>query len=160
METGTYQGDMVEACKCHFFKIVSIELDDRLHARACSRFRDDGNVVLLQGDSGRVLRKFLKGHTEPALYWLDAHYSDGETARGSLDSPVVAEVESILELGTPEDVILIDDARLFGDSASGYSGYPSIPRLQEMVRFQRPTWHVYVKDDVIRIHDEHLAANR
>ena len=31
----------------------------------------------------------------PALFWLDGHYSGGDTAKGELDTPVSAELESI-----------------------------------------------------------------
>ena len=53
IETGTYQGDMVEAQKTKFEKIISIELGVELSKKAQKRFKNDKNITILQGDSGK-----------------------------------------------------------------------------------------------------------
>src|SRR5690606_18181920 len=75
VETGTYLGDMVEAARSEFRRIYSVELDGELYRRAVERFRGRGNVVVLRGDSVAVLPKLLQRLNEPALFWLDGHYS-------------------------------------------------------------------------------------
>jgi hypothetical protein len=48
------------------------------------------------------------------LFWLDGHYSEGITARGDEDCPVLYELFHIFsQRWFIEGVVLIDDARLF-----------------------------------------------
>lgn len=154
VETGTYRGDMVDAQKRRFRRIFTIELDDRLYERAVARFRSDRHVVVLHGDSGRLLPEVIRRLEGPALFWLDGHYSGGVTARGDSDTPVVQELAAILadpgsQLADPgsQHVVLIDDARCFGSG-----DYPSIDEIVRQVQVARPGWDVHVEDDIIRIH--------
>jgi hypothetical protein len=103
-------------------------------------------VTLLQGDSGEVLASIVAQLESPALFWLDAHYSEGNTARGSLETPVRRELEVILR-SPPDHVILVDDARSFGTG-----DYPSLDAVQALVEELRSGWKCYVATDVIRIH--------
>jgi hypothetical protein len=147
IETGTYRGDMVFAQRRRFRRIFTIELDDRLFERAVDRFRDHGNIVVLHGDSGQVLPTLLESVRWPCLFWLDGHFSGGITARGDLETPVILELAAILRHPIAEHVILIDDARCFGQG-----DYPSIEALRDQVVAARPDWSLDVRDDVIRIH--------
>lgn len=147
VETGTFEGAMVQAQRRRFDRIVSIELDPALHEEATRRFSSEPHIRLLQGDSSVVLEKVIAEIGEPCLFWLDAHYSEGRTARGSSDTPVAHELDLILRRGR-DDVILIDDAREFGSSPS----YPTLEEIRDQVRETRPTWVVEVAEDVIRIH--------
>jgi hypothetical protein len=45
-------------------------------------------ITVLQGDSGNVITRVMQEVFQPVLFWLDAHYSGGITARGELDSPI------------------------------------------------------------------------
>ena len=121
VETGTLFGDMTRAQRKRFHKLYSIELDDYLHRRAKKRFRNCTRIKLLQGDSGEVIKRVLTEITEPTLFWLDAHYSDGITAHGDENTPIFKEIESILKHKLKEHVILVDDARDF----NGSNGYPT-----------------------------------
>ena len=158
VETGTFQGDMVAGTRRHFSRIITIELENSLFGLARARFGPYPHIEVLHGDSGTILQRVLEEIDAPALYWLDAHYSGGVTARGSIDSPVVAELQTILDGGTPSDVVLIDDARLFGDTSTGYSGYPSLGEVQEVVDSHRPTWVFEVQEDIIRLHPREEGA--
>src|ERR1051325_5231200 len=57
IETGTYRGDMVNACLGTFARIVSIELDRVLFQEARRRFAAYPHVSILCGDSGQVLKE-------------------------------------------------------------------------------------------------------
>lgn len=148
IETGTYLGDMVEAQKKNFKKVYSIELGNDLYNEALKKFEHDDNVTILQGDSGDVLMGLLPQIDEPAVFWLDGHYSEGFTAKGKLDTPVLAELELILAHVIDDHVILIDDARCF----NGRGDYPSIEDLRNLVNAKRPGLQFSVRDDMIRIH--------
>jgi hypothetical protein len=147
VETGTYQGDMVEAMKQRFRQIYSIELGEGLHAEARSRFKKDRHVRLLCGDSGGLLGDVMNLLDGPALFWLDGHYSGGDTARGASDTPIYRELHHILGQPARKHVILIDDARCFGRD-------PSYPTLQELKTFISSTGakvEIDLRDDIIRI---------
>jgi hypothetical protein len=130
VETGTYLGDMVEAMKNSFEKVYSIELNEDLYKKAKARFVHNNNVFVLQGDSSEVLPTVLKTIIEPAIFWLDGHYSGGITSKGNLDTPIKKELESILNESIKNHVILIDDARLF----NGTNDYPTYSEVTETVR--------------------------
>jgi hypothetical protein len=147
VETGTYRGDMVDAVKGDFEQIYSIELGMELFHQAQRRFAGDGRIILLQGDSGEVLRDLLARIDRQALFWLDSHFSDADTARSSLITPVRRELALILEHPLAHrHVILIDDARLF----NGEDDYPTMDSIKSIVRSSGFDGFV-VKDDIIRI---------
>jgi len=74
VETGTYTGEMVQAMSGHVDRLISMEVDPQLHARAAMRFSGQRHIRLLQGDSAVLLPGVLESLTEPALFWLDGHY--------------------------------------------------------------------------------------
>ena len=146
IETGTYQGDMVEAQKSRFGRIISIELGQDLFEKARKRFDKDKNVTIAQGDSGKVLPLLLENVDRPAIFWLDGHYSEGITARGEKECPIFEEIEAIFSKKNLNHVLLIDDARLF----TGQGDYPSIEELTEFIKSKNPHYEVEVKHDIIR----------
>src|SRR4051812_24567471 len=75
VETGTFLGDTIDYFKHKFNKLYSIELSEDLAARAVKRFEAQNNVSIIQGDSGKVLETLIPSLKEPALFWLDGHYS-------------------------------------------------------------------------------------
>lgn len=147
IETGTYLGDMIEAVLDTFSRIISIEIDPSLAGRAKKRFSRYSHVFVLQGDSSQLLPPLLRVTTERCLFWLDAHYSSGITAKGDRETPVMRELQCILR-HPAEHVILIDDARQF----VGQNDYPTLEAVHGLVNDMRPGWTVEVKDDIIRIH--------
>ena len=146
VETGTYYGDMVEAMKRRFSRIYSIELSKELCERAAKRFRGDGHVMIIQGDSGAELGKLVRSIDQPALFYLDGHYSGGITAQGTKWTPIYEELAHIFG-HDPRHVIVIDDARCFGRDPD----YPTLEALREFIRSKRPGARVEVEDDSIRI---------
>lgn len=148
IETGTFQGRMVAASRDSFDSIYSIELDEDLYQAACDHFKMQPHIHLIQGDSGLELARLLADITEPSLFWLDAHYSGGITARGDQDSPIQKELQTILRHPTSDHVVLIDDAHEF----VGNGSYPSLDELRRMMESHKPEWVLYDKDDVIRMH--------
>jgi hypothetical protein len=141
-------GDTVYALRHDFERLISIELDPELAAHARQRFKRHSNITILQGDSSVVLPELLSALHDPALFWLDAHWSGGITARAEIDTPVTREIEAILRHPFDCPVILIDDARYFGVDA----GYPTLESVCEQVLRSRSSWICSVQDDVIRVH--------
>lgn len=152
VETGTFRGDMVDAMKDRFEAIYSIELSPRLCALARRRFQRSPHIRILGGDSGNLLPQILAGISAPCLFWLDGHYSGGDTAKGETETPVVGELRTILSHRFPDScgqhVVLIDDARCF----DGTHDYPRLDQLQELTAALCPGREFLVAEDVIRIH--------
>jgi len=147
IETGTYTGAMVSAQLKNFKQIYSIELSETLFADAVKKFENDKNVSILHGDSGEILIDLIKQINEPAIFWLDGHYSAGITAKGKKECPIYEELNAIFN-GKPFDhVLLIDDARLF----IGANDYPTQEEIFATIKAHRPNSEMYCKDDIIHV---------
>jgi hypothetical protein len=146
IETGTYRGETTLALRQVVRRCVTIELDPVLHAGASEIFAGMSDVELLLGDSGALIRDVLAGLDEPALFWLDAHYSGTGTARGIEDSPILGELDSILSHRIRDHIVIVDDAREF----IGENGYPTIRHLARFVESRG--YYIRVRDDLIRLY--------
>ena len=147
VETGTYKGGTIDALRHRFRRIYSIELDDALYARARARFAGLSHVTILHGDSAQVLPALLGELTDPALFWLDGHYSGPGTAKGRRETPILEEIHAILAHPVPGHVILIDDARVFGT----WPDYPTMDEFRTLITTTAPTLNFTVDDDIIRL---------
>ena len=146
VETGTFMGDMVEAQKRRFKKIISIELGVYYFTKAQKRFKNDKNVFLVQGDSGKMLSKIVEELERPSIFWLDGHYSGGKTVKGDKECPIFEELDAIFNQKKFDHVLLIDDARCF----RGNNDYPTIQELTEYIKSKNEKYQVEVKHDIIR----------
>lgn len=147
VETGTYLGDMVYAMRKVFKELHSVEMGRDLYERAKIRFAGYTHIHLYHGDSGEILKDILSKLERPCLFWLDAHYSAGVTARGAIDTPIEKELKYIFrhELAH-RHVLLIDDARAF----NGMNDYPTLQTIEAMTK--NAGYQVFViEDDVIRV---------
>lgn len=148
VETGTYLGAMVDATKNIFEKIYSIELDEELYKNAKKKFSKYNHISIIQGDSSKILPSILSKINQPCLFWLDAHYSGGITAKGEIETPIKQELNHILNRSKFNDVILIDDARCF----IGKNHYPTLKELKKIISIKKQNYSFIVKKDIIRIH--------
>jgi hypothetical protein len=149
IETGTYTGHMVYAMINKFEEIYSIELDEALAKKAKKKFAGYRHVHILQGESGQILPEILKDVEKSCLFWLDAHFSGGPTARGELETPIIQELKCIINHPKKEShILLIDDARCF----TGQNDYPTLRTLEQFILDNNPDWIFKVNDDIIRAH--------
>jgi hypothetical protein len=146
VETGTFFGDTLAMLRSDFGVLHSIEISPWLARSARRRFAEDPGVQIHEGDSGLLLEQVLRDLGQPAVLWLDGHYSGPLTTRGSTDTPLLREIDSALQHGTPEDVILIDDARLLGANPA----YPTAGEVHRRILAARPDWDFVVEGDVLR----------
>ena len=149
IETGTYKGKTVYAVMPHIKEIYSIELDEKHATNARKRFAGYPNIHIIQGHSGKVLPEILKKINKKCLFWLDAHYSGGSTAKADLETPIMEEIDCILRHPLAKDhVILIDDARCF----VGENDYPALESLEQFIKKFFKDFIFEVKNDIIRGH--------
>jgi hypothetical protein len=147
VETGTYLGDMVEAQINNFKTIYSIELGDSLYKDAVEKFKDYQHVTIMNGDSGEVLVHLCAQINEPAIFWLDGHYSAGVTAKGNKECPIFEELTAIFNSAAFNHVLLIDDARLF----IGENDYPTKSELFNFIKSHRANATITVENDIIQV---------
>ena len=154
VESGTFLGDTIEYFKCNFSFLYSIELSKELAFRAQKRFAQIGNIKIIHGDSAEVLKNLINDLKEPALFWLDGHYSsefylNGEyfvTAKSDVNTPIEKELDIILG-SEIRHIILIDDARLF----TGENGYPKVDEIQGKIQISRKKYKILVDTDIIQL---------
>jgi hypothetical protein len=118
VETGTYMGDTISNMLNHFSKLYSIELSSKYASEAVDKFKNNTNVRIIQGDSSKVLKVLVRDVNDTVFFWLDGHWSGGNTARGSLDCPLLEELHIISNDFKNECIVAIDDVRLFGTNIS------------------------------------------
>ncbi len=147
LETGTHLGEMIEMQKHNFQNIISIELGEELSKKATKRFAKYSHIQIIQGDSGKVLPKLMETITSKTLFWLDGHFSAGQTAKGDKECPVYEELDAIFENNSAKHIVLIDDARDF----NGKGDYPSIKGLERYLEQKNTNYKLEVKDDIIRL---------
>lgn len=112
IETGCFIGDGIQAAlDAGFPRVISIELSPKYYQHCCTRFSKEPRVEMLFGDSEDVLPLVLDRLTVPATFWLDGHYSCGDTAYGKHCSPLIQELEAIDRHPIRTHSILIDDMR-------------------------------------------------
>ncbi len=143
VETGTASGATTAALMDEFDRLYTIELDHNSYLAAFRKFAATPKVTPLHGDSERVIWSVMEVVTEPAVFWLDAHYCGG--ARAAKDTPIEQELIEIMGRKTTH-VILVDDARLFGVDPA----YPSVEKVQAFVRGYK-SYVFSAADDILRL---------
>jgi hypothetical protein len=112
VESGSLVGDGIQAAlNAGFSTVVSIELAPKYFEHCRARFVDRPEVILFNGDTEDVLPAILKQITVPATFWLDGHYSCGDTALGRHWAPLMQELDVIGSHDIKTHTILIDDMR-------------------------------------------------
>jgi hypothetical protein len=147
VETGTQYGDTPWAFRHRFEKIYTIELSAMLTRIAKSRFRSYPHIEVVEGNSGEKLRDLLPLLDSKTIFWLDGHYSAGMTARGQSGCPILSELRAVATFCPVPYIILIDDARCFGQE----DDYPSLKDLEAFVQRLIPTTSFNVSNDIIAI---------
>lgn len=112
VETGTAFGKSAAWASQRFTKVYTIERSEEMYAHAQKAYGQLANVSFLQGDSREHLRSIVSQLARPAIFWLDAHWSGGETYGEGDECPVLDEV-AIIDAAGPDHLLLIDDARFF-----------------------------------------------
>ena len=119
IETGTYNGDTIFALEPYFNKLYPIEFSEKYYNNTKNKY-SGSKINFLLGDSAVVLESLLPNITDKCIFFLDGHFSGGDTGQSSKDCPLEEEITHINQLYTNDAIIIIDDFRLFGlDKSSG-----------------------------------------
>lgn len=147
IETGTLYGETSAFVADTGKKVITIELADNFFKMAKKRFAKCPNVLPLHGDSGVVLPKVVKDLDQPALFWLDGHFSGGETALGVEGTPIAQEIAAVAKHGlASKHVIVVDDALNF---ETGWENYPPLDKFVALLEKSFPQGRVVVAHNLI-----------
>jgi hypothetical protein len=156
IETGTGAGESVQvAIDADFTKIITIEANPEVYVKACLRFQENDNVLLVMGDSGKVLPGILANTHERTTFWLDAHWSTGEQDLGSgvNKCPILYDLRAIAGHEIKNHTILVDDIRYFRQGIPQWNNV-RLGDIMEVVMNINPDYRMsfrdgHVKDDIL-----------
>ena len=122
IETGTLNGDTIFSVEPYFNKLYTIEYSEYYYNKTKSMY--NGNKInFILNDSSIEFETLLPSITEKTIFFLDGHWSNGDTGHSAKDCPLEEEITHINNLFKNEAIIIIDDYRLFGlDKSSGKLG--------------------------------------
>jgi hypothetical protein len=131
VESGTFMGDGVQyALDCGFNKVISYEIDNKLYYDATNRFKGNKKVELHHKSSAKMFND-IKDINVPITFWLDGHYSAGNTGYDDECAyPLLKELEIISQHHIKSHTILIDDRRLLKSTLN--LKYSDIKNTSEM----------------------------
>lgn len=119
IETGTLNGDTIFSLEPYFDKLYTVEFSEKYYNNTKNKY--NGNKInFILGDSSIVFENLLPNITDKCIFFLDGHWSGGDTGQSTKDCPLDEEITHINNLFTNDAIIIVDDFRLFGlDKSSG-----------------------------------------
>ena len=151
VETGTHQAETAVWASTNFERIFTVEAHEPLYQKAVETFGSRKNIQFLKGDSRTHIKSLTSSLTEPAIFWLDAHWCGENTFGKSDECPVVGELE-LLNASKVPHIVLIDDARLFlapPPAPHEATYWPDISSICRLMAAHDSNRYVAVHDDVI-----------
>jgi len=153
VETGTFQGVTTRWASNYFAIVHTIERAESLYSLHGSELASIKGVTTHLGDSKEILPQIVRDlHGQRAVYWLDGHWSGGETAGKNDECPLLEELACLSN--RVEDIILIDDARLFLSAPPlphDPFQWPTIADIVNVLPVSAGKPYVQIVDDVIFI---------
>lgn len=153
VETGTYQGQTPMRLSSYFRDIYTIEADPLHFERTVNVL--PANVFSLFGQSPIILRELAPLIQHPCVFYLDAHWwANGDITRAELEgkTPLLDELK-VIGPRVFDDLIIIDDSRLFGrvtPDAGDWSSITVCRILEKITHVKR----FFEKEDRFVVHKQ------
>lgn len=151
VETGTYLGETTQWASNIFNKVHSLEASPKYFKISSDKLKNFQNITLHFGISTDVLPNILKNLNGPSFFWLDAHWSGGDTFRGNSECPLIQEIK-LINSYFDDKFIFIDDAHMFLSLPPPPHNPNDWPKIDEVV-FELQTSstknYILIYDDVI-----------
>lgn len=150
IETGAYLGDGLKQLAVLLQEAISIELSPKYAHAASVAVRGLPNARVIEGHSVDVIPTLVDGD-KPTLWFLDGHWSAGDTAGADAPCPLLGEIDAMAG-GHRDDVVIIDDARLLCSSPPPPhrpGSWPTLIEVLDAVRALHPNHHVTLLNDQV-----------
>ena len=148
IETGTSKGDGLQVALDYGFKhLYSVEANPEVFAKATARFVHNNDVLIVHGDGAQSLEQLLSGINEPAVFWLDSHWSTGEDKlpAGASPCPLLGELRAIAAHKVKGHLIMIDDCRYFWRGIEQWQGINMSDIIQHIMGVDPGYWITFEK---------------
>jgi hypothetical protein len=152
VEGGTYKGGTAKSMSNKFKKVYTIEKSDVMYDIAKENLKNISNVSMLKGDTREHLSGILENN-DNILFWLDSHWSGGDTYGEEDECPLLEELEIIFQYHK-NFVILIDDARLFLAPPPLPHKFKNWQTITDIVQVMPDDWNILEYEDVIYLFSE------
>ena len=113
VETGTFMGETIANMEPMFKELNTIEIKEEFYLNVKLRYEGE-KIKFHLGDSSIILKNVCDNLLSPTLFFLDGHWSAGNTGKGDKDCPIYEELDNIMKYCKYKCIIIIDDVRLFG----------------------------------------------
>ncbi len=144
IETGTYLGTSTSYLSKISKFVHTIEPSKKYYNISKENLKNIENISIYNGASEEILPDILNSinDEENVCFWLDGHFSGGDTFKGSVDTPILHELKTIANSIKKFNniTILIDDFRLF--SEGGNEEYPSKEQIISWVNANNLHWTI------------------
>lgn len=153
VETWTFYWETTQYISRFVNKVVTIEIYQPLYERAKKKFHNNRKIDIIYADSSDALKniKFKKD----VLFFLDWHYSGDWTWKGQKECPLFEELESIKSLWIQNQVIVIDDFRLFWVD----SNYPTMTEIESKLKSINKKYTIQVIHDMLYCYIQNNDSN-
>ena len=127
IETGTYKGEMILNLYKHFAFCYSLEPSKKYYDSSLKILKNIKNKSIINDSSENVLeetlKKILEQNNKNFVFYLDGHFMEKDSFKGSKETPIEIELNIIEKYFNDFDkfTIIVDDFRLFGERKD----YPS-----------------------------------
>jgi hypothetical protein len=160
VETGTLVGDTAKYLSKVAKFVYTIEPSEKYYNISLKNLTNCENVKIYNDTSENKLNDILeiiKPNSE-VCFWLDGHWSGGDTFKGETDTPILSELDTIKRYLNKFSKlnILIDDFRIF-DIGNNVETYPSKEVLIEYAAKNNLKWRI--TRDIFILSKEGIVEN-
>lgn len=151
IETGTHYGSTACWASRIFEHVITIEYSDGIYKQVTENYGHINNIDFMCGDTRKRLQDIVPKLDGPSLFWLDAHWSGGETYGENDQCPIIEEIR-IINGSEKDHFIFIDDARLFMSPPQPphlIDQWPDITTIINALNSSKSERYIVIIEDVI-----------
>ena len=160
VETGTLVGDTAKYLSKVSKFVYTIEPSEKYYNLSVKNLKNYENVKIYNDTSENKLNDILEiiKPNSNVCFWLDGHWSGGDTFKGETDTPILSELDTIEKYLNKFSTlnILIDDFRIF-DIGNNVETYPSKEVLIEYAAKNNLKWRI--TRDIFILSKEGIVEN-
>jgi len=113
-ESGTYYATTTLEMQPHFKKIFTIEVSLNIFENTHKHLSQYNNITHINGATEDIIKDIIINNSkEEFIFFLDGHYSSGDTGSSNIDVPLLEELKQINTYYKKKGLIIIDDYNLF-----------------------------------------------